>query len=453
MEENQVNKRYQQIFSGDWSLEQQESEGLITDSDNIQISEEFQKNSGEASIVIISYQNTSYIEISLIEGHYINNMIKIYLADVDSLIQFFSANDTKEQNATLVLQQALGILHVIKLPGLTGKSCFPEGTHLHITGSSEISEEKKIKEVQIWHLSALITLLTLVAIYNGLLELRLVAKSLEEREMEGQRENYAKKLSIISYSLLCMWNMSYSLSFFVGAMYFQTLFSYFAIPAFWLFLLAFVFQSRIIVMLRALNIYDHGYTREQMKQQLLKCICIHNDIILLNGALVNFSDNAFIWIYLASLDNKECQKLQGCPSNLLKIKPNYGFVIMYITLIAIQLVVLVLQRSRGARFMIPRKYRPNTYDYIKRFRDVDDLESASLSESSYLNDECVVCMHNLRFEVDESMQLIDGQSVRASTYMQTPCNHKFHAKCLQSWMKIKLECPVCRKVLPPNVDD
>jgi len=28
--------------------------------------------------------------------------------------------------------------------------------------------------------------------------------------------------------------------------------------------------------------------------------------------------------------------------------------------------------------MIPRKYRPNSYDYIRRFRDVDDLESAAL---------------------------------------------------------------------------
>lgn len=103
--------------------------------------------------------------------------------------------------------------------------------------------------------------------------------------------------------------------------------------------------------------------------------------------------------------------------------------------------------------MIPKKLRPNTYDYIRKFRDVEDLESANLGETSYLNDECVVCMHNLRFEVDESMQLVDGRQVRAKIYMQTPCNHKFHKKCLESWMRVKMECPVCRKSLPPNVED
>ena len=32
--------------------------------------------------------------------------------------------------------------------------------------------------------------------------------------------------------------------------------------------------------------------------------------------------------------------------------------------------------------------------------------------------------------------------------MKTPCNHKFHVKCLQEWMKIKLECPFCRQSIP-----
>ncbi len=103
--------------------------------------------------------------------------------------------------------------------------------------------------------------------------------------------------------------------------------------------------------------------------------------------------------------------------------------------------------------MIPKRFRPNSYDYIRRFKDVDDLESAAVSESSNLNDECIICMHNLRFGVDDSMQLVDGTSARCKHYMQTPCNHKFHEMCLSNWMKIKLECPVCRHVLPPNAED
>lgn len=103
--------------------------------------------------------------------------------------------------------------------------------------------------------------------------------------------------------------------------------------------------------------------------------------------------------------------------------------------------------------MIPKRFRHNTYDYIRKFKDVYDLEVANVSESAQLSEDCIICMHNLRFEVDDSMQLVDGTSVRSKHYMQTPCNHKFHEKCLTSWMRVKLECPVCRNVLPPNTDD
>lgn len=32
--------------------------------------------------------------------------------------------------------------------------------------------------------------------------------------------------------------------------------------------------------------------------------------------------------------------------------------------------------------------------------------------------------------------------------MKTPCSHKYHISCLKEWMKVKLECPACRKRLP-----
>lgn len=35
--------------------------------------------------------------------------------------------------------------------------------------------------------------------------------------------------------------------------------------------------------------------------------------------------------------------------------------------------------------------------------------------------------------------------------MITPCNHVYHIDCLQDWMKIKPNCPVCRADLPKVV--
>ena len=34
-------------------------------------------------------------------------------------------------------------------------------------------------------------------------------------------------------------------------------------------------------------------------------------------------------------------------------------------------------------------------------------------------------------------------------YMVTPCRHIFHTACLEGWMRYRLECPICRDVLPP----
>ena len=34
-------------------------------------------------------------------------------------------------------------------------------------------------------------------------------------------------------------------------------------------------------------------------------------------------------------------------------------------------------------------------------------------------------------------------------YMITPCRHIFHTACLEGWMRYRLQCPICRDVLPP----
>lgn len=102
--------------------------------------------------------------------------------------------------------------------------CLPEGTYISITGSSPTPEMQKAMEEKTWMFSFCITILTIAATYFTINELKKVANSLEQREQVGQRENYAKKLSLISNSLICMWNMAYSLTFFVCAMQFPVFF-------------------------------------------------------------------------------------------------------------------------------------------------------------------------------------------------------------------------------------
>lgn len=47
------------------------------------------------------------------------------------------------------------------------------------------------------------------------------------------------------------------------------------------------------------------------------------------------------------------------------------------------------------------------------------------------NGECSICLDNLKKEGEECV----------TTY---ECNHNFHLKCLNSWVKTRPSCPLCR---------
>ena len=41
-----------------------------------------------------------------------------------------------------------------------------------------------------------------------------------------------------------------------------------------------------------------------------------------------------------------------------------------------------------------------------------------------------------------------SMNIHNKPYMVTPCHHAFHAECLESWFKMKKECPSCRNEIP-----
>ena len=142
--------------------------------------------------------------------------------------------------------------------------------------------------------------------------------------------------------------------------------------------------------------------------------------------------------------------------------------VVLVVWVGIQVVFLALQDMLGPRFCVPASMFPRSYDYYRpvpahmpcctphaqppegasendRLRpgcsindtDADGAPASATSapdiESGGLL-ECVIC-----YNVVESVR---------GTYMITPCDHLFHKQCLSQWISIKLECPVCRSVLP-----
>jgi len=149
--------------------------------------------------------------------------------------------------------------------------------------------------------------------------------------------------------------------------------------------------------------------------------------------------------------------------------------------VGLQAGILIAQGKYGTRFMIPTRFLPPKYDYARPIPESllprqhsnerppsDDVETNTLiggddkgprnrksssrngsddshgvttiyeshdsSEGSSLD--CVICYNGINIENKRG-------------YMLAPCDHIFHRDCLEQWMEVKMECPICRMGLPP----
>ena len=113
-----------------------------------------------------------------------------------------------------------------------------------------------------------------------------------------------------------------------------------------------------------------------------------------------------------------------------------------------------LQENFGTRFFVPTFLMKKNYNYFVKLPQEIDLESGT--QSSFTED-CVICMNSLLTNNENignknneiSNPYLNRLKLKKNYFMKTPCNHKFHNKCLINWMTIKMECPTCRERLPP----
>ena len=165
---------------------------------------------------------------------------------------------------------------------------------------------------------------------------------------------------------------------------------------------------------------------------------------------------------------------KGIDKNFFDLKPSYLKVGLLILIIFIEAIILILQKSLGARIIIPKKCRKqnNKFDY---YRDKVNIEK-HVSK----NPICVICLENLSVDVDENfnqikkkkkpktigakilsflyldlinqkikkcIKYLEGKNLKKK-YMITPCDHVYHTICLEKWMKQKNECPYCKTQIP-----
>eukprot|EP00180_Rhodochaete_pulchella_P004449 Plantae.Rhodophyta-Rhodochaete_pulchella.ctg8447.p1 GENE.Plantae.Rhodophyta-Rhodochaete_pulchella.ctg8447~~Plantae.Rhodophyta-Rhodochaete_pulchella.ctg8447.p1 ORF type:complete len:548 (+),score=77.69 Plantae.Rhodophyta-Rhodochaete_pulchella.ctg8447:206-1645(+) len=123
----------------------------------------------------------------------------------------------------------------------------------------------------------------------------------------------------------------------------------------------------------------------------------------------------------------------SCPKNFLHIQPQKFTALFLVLWVTAQAAILFSQQRFGARWFVPRRFLPEKYDYYRSVNVSTVLTKNGSAGSTELD--CVICMLPV--------------SVSSRDRMTTPCDHVFHDECLQQWMDIKMECPTCRRLLPP----
>ncbi|CAJ1336250.1 unnamed protein product [Effrenium voratum] len=146
------------------------------------------------------------------------------------------------------------------------------------------------------------------------------------------------------------------------------------------------------------------------------------------------SKNSFTRSFILSIATTRSLQflyLWGCPAGIfdgeiypkLPGAPSLTLCGAAMTLQLLQVALMISQQRLGPRWFVPWPCLPHVYNY----RGSRGQAPAGA--------ECVICMLEIGAE--------DGTSVT------TPCEHRFHEACLERWMDVKMECPTCRRPLPP----
>ncbi|XWS63427.1 hypothetical protein CRYUN_Cryun06bG0096400 [Craigia yunnanensis] len=278
------------------------------------------------------------------------------------------------------------------------------------------------------------------------------------RQMEhSNTQSGAAKVSILMIGQQAIMDAYLCLLHLTAGILVESLFNAFATAAFFKFVVFSIFEMRYLLAIwKASRPMNNGEGWETMRHEL-SVLYSRFYGILLGGILVMYEFHNFLrpillllysfWIpqIITNVIRDSRKSLHpryilgmtitrlaiplyifGCPHNFMRIEPDKSWCICLCVFIGLQASILLLQHYLGSRWFIPRQILPEKYRYHRRF-DPDTNHAT----------DCVICMTAIDL------------TQRSRDCMVTPCDHFFHCGCLQRWMDIKMECPTCRRSLPP----
>ncbi|OWM78663.1 hypothetical protein CDL15_Pgr002834 [Punica granatum] len=294
---------------------------------------------------------------------------------------------------------------------------------------------------------------TLMVTFVSFLQVLLLIRQMEH----SNTQSGAAKVSIIMIGQQAIMDAYLCLLHLTAGILVESLFNAFATASFFKFVVFSIFEMRYLLAIwKASRPMNNGEGWETMRREL-SVLYSRFYGILLGGILLMYEFHNYIrpillllysfWIpqIITNVVRDSRKPLHphyilgitvtrlavplyvfGCPSNFMRIEPDKNWCICLGIFIGLQASILLLQHYLGSRWFIPRQILPEKYSYYRR-----------LDQNSNHATDCVICMTAIDL------------TQRPSDCMVTPCDHFFHSGCLQRWMDIKMECPTCRRPLPP----
>ncbi|XP_054812193.1 transmembrane E3 ubiquitin-protein ligase FLY1-like [Prosopis cineraria] len=294
---------------------------------------------------------------------------------------------------------------------------------------------------------------TLMVTFVSFLQVLLLIRQMEH----SNTQSGAAKVSIFMIGQQAIMDAYLCLLHLTAGILVESLFNAFATAAFFKFVVFSIFEMRYLLAIwKASRPINNGEGWETMRREL-SVLYSRFYGILLGGILLMYEFHGYLrpiilltysfWIpqiitnvvrdsrkplhphYILGISVTRLAiplYIFGCPNNFMRIEPHKNWCICLVVFVGFQAGVLLLQHFLGSRWFIPRQILPEKYSYYRRF----DQDRSHASD-------CVICMTAIDF------------SQRSNECMVTPCDHFFHSGCLQRWMDIKMECPTCRRPLPP----
>ncbi|KAH3669208.1 hypothetical protein WICMUC_005047 [Wickerhamomyces mucosus] len=142
-------------------------------------------------------------------------------------------------------------------------------------------------------------------------------------------------------------------------------------------------------------------------------------------------------------------------SNVFEHHYDLSFFMVIFCWLILQITLLIFQGIFGARFFLPKKWLPKTYDYHPILSESDLENGFGIGEgiretnNGHVSVDCAICMEPVEVQFAKSnLDQVTGFGQKKQ-WMITPCHHVFHTDCLERHMRYKLQCPICRSALPP----